>query len=136
MESVKLKLWCHMDNRIIARRLLEYAHGLEEREDNIYRVRAYRVAAQTILALERPLAAIVAAEGRKGLEALPGIGRHLSYTLNCLVTTGEFRTLDNEGKETDDDGFPTNHPGTAPQYTGQPALPFEAGLSDAGAHGS
>jgi DNA polymerase/3'-5' exonuclease PolX len=124
-----------MDNRAIARKLLDYAHVLEKRETSLYRVRAYRRAAETILALERPLAEMAAADGRKGLETLPGIGRHLSYTLDRLVTTGEFRTLDKHGRMIDADELLTNHPGMGPQFTGQPALPFNAALSDAGAPG-
>src|SRR5215831_20182343 len=88
----------HMDNRTIAQKLLDYADYLEGREANLYRVRAYRRAADTLFSLERSLEEIVSSEGRRGLEALPGIGRHLSYTLDGLVTRGEFRTLDsNDG---------------------------------------
>jgi DNA polymerase (family 10) len=67
-----------MDNRTIAQRLREYANYLESQEMNVYRVRAYRKAAETVLSLDRPVAEIVEAEGREGLEELPGIGAHLS----------------------------------------------------------
>jgi DNA polymerase (family 10) len=83
-----------MDNRTIAQRLTEYARSLDGREPNLYRVRAYRRAAETVLTLDRPVEDIVTAEGRAGLEALPGIGSHLSYTIDGLVRTGEFRTID------------------------------------------
>jgi DNA polymerase (family 10) len=86
-----------MDNRAIAQRLLEYARFLDARADNLYRVRAYRRAADTVLTLDRPVEDIVTATGRKGLEELPGIGVHLSYTIDGLVRTGEFRTMDREG---------------------------------------
>lgn len=82
-----------MDNRDIARRLLDYANYLEGRETNVYRVRAYRKAADTVLRLERPVEEIVLQQGRDGLEALPGIGSHLSFTLESLVRTGDFCTL-------------------------------------------
>lgn len=82
-----------MDNTAIARKLLDFAHYLESRGKNLYRVQAYRRAAETILALERPVEEIVACEGRKGLEILPGIGRYLAFTIANLVQTGVVQTL-------------------------------------------
>ena len=90
-----------MDNRTIANRLIDYAHHLEAREASLYRIKAYRRAAETILRLERPAADIVAERGRKGLKELPGIGAHLSYTIDSLARTGQFRTLDGEGANVD-----------------------------------
>src|SRR5437588_12714932 len=90
-----------MDNREVAKKLLDYAQFLEAREANLYRVKAYRRAAETVLALPQPLADLIAAEGRAGLEALPGIGPRLSYTLDELIRTGEFRTLNAEGGQVD-----------------------------------
>jgi len=82
-----------VDNRTVAQRLLEYANHLDARKENLYRRRAYRSAAEAVLRLDRPVAHIVEQQGRQGLEELPGIGRHLSYTIDGLVRTGEFRTL-------------------------------------------
>ena len=90
-----------MDNATIARKLVEYANYLEGEDANVYRVRAYRRAAETVQTLERPLAEVVAAEGRAGLEALPGVGASLAYTLEGLVRTGEFRTLRPDGGHVD-----------------------------------
>src|SRR5437667_449797 len=67
-----------MDNRIIARRLLDMAHSLEEKHANFYRVKAYRRAAETVLGLDRPVEDIVAGAGRKALKQLPGIGGSMS----------------------------------------------------------
>jgi hypothetical protein len=103
-----------MDNRTIAQKLLNYAGYLEGREANLYRVRAYRRAADTLLTLDRPLADIVTTEGRRGLEALPGIGRHLSYTLDGLITTGEFRTMDGNDGHVDPESLLTSLPGVGP----------------------
>jgi DNA polymerase/3'-5' exonuclease PolX len=83
-----------MDNITIAEWLTDYAHYLQARGGNLFRIRAYRRAAQTILGLDRPVAEVLAREGRKGLTALPGIGSHLSYTIQELVLTGEFRTFE------------------------------------------
>src|SRR5437764_2288918 len=90
-----------MDNRQIAQQLISYAEYLEAREASLYRVRAYRRAAETVQRLDRPLADLVAAEGRAGLEALPGIGSHLSYTLAETVRTGTFSPLNRDDGEFD-----------------------------------
>ena len=42
-----------MDNHTIAAKLTEYANYQEARESSVYRVRAYRLAAQTVLGLDR-----------------------------------------------------------------------------------
>ena len=89
-----------MDNRTIAGQLLEVAHSLEEKHANLYRVRAYRRAAQTILGLDQPLEEMVAGAGRKALKELPGIGASLSAKLETLVRTGEIATLKEEADNT------------------------------------
>jgi DNA polymerase (family 10) len=82
-----------MDNRTIANQLIEMAHLLARRQENLYRVRAYRRAAQVVLGLERPVEEIVAEEGRQGLKHLPGIGPSLAETIETLVRTGEIAML-------------------------------------------
>jgi DNA polymerase/3'-5' exonuclease PolX len=81
-----------MDNQTIAQKLREHAAQLARRQESLYRVRAYRQAVLTVQGLSRPLTELVAEQGRAGLEALPGIGRSLAYTIEGLVRTGEFRT--------------------------------------------
>src|SRR4051812_3801087 len=108
-----------MDNRTIAERLSNYAQYLEAREANLYRVQAYRRAAETMLGLNRPAAEIVVAEGRDGLEQLPGIGSHLSYTIDTLVRTGEFRTLDGQGGQIDSERLFGSLPGIGPRLARQ-----------------
>jgi DNA polymerase (family 10) len=104
-----------MDNLTIARKLNDYATYLEGEEPNVYRVRAYRRAAETVQALDRPVAELVAEQGRAGLEALPGIGASLAYTIEGLVRTGEFRTLRPEGGHMDPERLLTSLPGVGPQ---------------------
>ena len=106
-----------MDNRQIAERLMAYAEYLEAREANLYRVRAYRRAAETVLGLNRPLADLVAAEGRAGLEELPGIGSHLSYTLEEIARTGKFRVLNTEGGTIDAERVLRSLPGVGPRLS-------------------
>ena len=108
-----------MDNLTIARRLREYANYLESQEMNVYRVRAYRRAAETVLGLDRPLVEVVETEGRAGLEALPGIGPHLSFTLEGLVRTGEFRTLGSDGGRVDPERLLLSIPGVGPRLARQ-----------------
>jgi DNA polymerase/3'-5' exonuclease PolX len=79
-----------MDNRAIASRLIRHAHQLEAERANLYRIRAYRRAAATLLTLDRPVQQMVAEQGWPGLEQLPGIGPHLSYTIGELVRTGKW----------------------------------------------
>ncbi|HZU35760.1 MAG TPA: helix-hairpin-helix domain-containing protein [Gemmataceae bacterium] len=92
-----------MDNQTIARWLTDYAHYLETRPESLYRIRAYRRAAQTMLGLSRPVSAILSAEGRAGLARLPGIGSHLAFTIDELVRTGEFRTWEERHQPRDID---------------------------------
>jgi DNA polymerase/3'-5' exonuclease PolX len=82
-----------VDNRAVARRLLDVAHLLEQQHASFYRVRAYRQAAQTILGLDQPIEDIVSHSGRKALKQLPGIGASLSAKIETLVRTGEIATL-------------------------------------------
>ncbi|HXG12930.1 MAG TPA: helix-hairpin-helix domain-containing protein, partial [Gemmataceae bacterium] len=103
-----------MDNQTIAQRLLDYADQLEGRDSNVYRIRAYRRAAQTVLELDRPVAELIAEQGRGGLEALPGIGSHLSYTIEGLVKTGEFRTVNMDDGHIDPEQILTTLPGVGP----------------------
>ena len=74
-----------MDNRTLAKKLTDQAHLLETRRESLFRIMAYRRAAETILGLDEPVENIVSRLGRKGLQALPGIGKHLSYTIESLV---------------------------------------------------
>jgi DNA polymerase/3'-5' exonuclease PolX len=74
-----------VDNRRIARELTRLARYLTDRKASLYRARAYRRAAETVLDLDEPVEAIVACRGRKGLEELPGIGRGISETIESLL---------------------------------------------------
>ncbi len=77
-----------MDNQEIARQLVDYAHFLEGRGDNLYRVRAYRRAAETMLGLPKNIVDLYQEEGPRGLRKLPGIGSHLSESLSGMRLNG------------------------------------------------
>jgi DNA polymerase/3'-5' exonuclease PolX len=85
-----------MENTTIARRLREYARYLAKNHESLYRVKAFRHAAATIEALDRPLYKLYEEKGRKGLEGIPGIGRHIAYTAAELIRTGEFHAYRDE----------------------------------------
>ena len=104
-----------MDNQAIAERLIDYAHHLEARQASLYRVKAYRRAAETVLTLDRPVAEMVAEQGRDALEALPGIGSHLSFTIEGLVRTGEFHTVSGDDARMDIERVFASLPGIGPR---------------------
>ena len=100
-----------MDNRALACHLRAHANHLEEQERALYRVRAYRRAADTIEMYPRSLAKIYEESGRGGLLAIPDVGDHLAYSLEGLLTTGEFRTLRPEGAAREPDRQLNSLPG-------------------------
>jgi DNA polymerase (family 10) len=82
-----------MNNQDIATQLIGLAHELEAKRANLYRVRAYRRAAQVVLGLDRAVEEIVDEAGQAGLEELPGIGASLAETIATLARTGEIANL-------------------------------------------
>jgi Holliday junction resolvasome RuvABC DNA-binding subunit len=80
-------------NPRIARRLEEVAQLLEAQAGNLYRVQAYRRAAETLRRLPQSAAEIVRREGEPGLRRLPGIGESLARSIATLVLTGKLPML-------------------------------------------
>src|SRR3954462_14411260 len=76
-----------MDNLAIARVLAEIGDLLEIKNENPFKIRAYRNAADTIAHLGEPVAALAAAD-RLGL---PGVGKDLAGKIGELVDTGTCR---------------------------------------------
>ena len=74
-----------MDNRTLAQRLTGMAHTLEGKRASLFKIRAYRRAAETVLGLDRPVEELVEHGGHKELAELPGIGPSLSKTIEDLV---------------------------------------------------
>jgi histidinol phosphatase-like PHP family hydrolase len=73
-----------VDNPAIARVLNEIADLLEIKDENPFKIRAYRTAAETIADEAEPVAAL-SAQARL---ALPGIGKDLAAKIGELVQTG------------------------------------------------
>src|SRR6516162_10116822 len=82
-----------LNNQQIAARLDEVAELLEAQGANLFRVRAYRAAAQTLRNLERQAHEILDQEGVEGLTRLPGIGESLGRSIEQLAHTGRLGLL-------------------------------------------
>lgn len=91
-----------LDNAAAARRLDQAADLLEQRGENPFRVRAYRVAAETVRNLPRPASDVLRDGGQRALTELPGIGDRLSVTLAELVLTGHMPRVEGLGDRPED----------------------------------
>ncbi|HVR97197.1 MAG TPA: DNA polymerase/3'-5' exonuclease PolX [Thermoanaerobaculia bacterium] len=81
-----------MNNAEIARVLEEIADILEIKNENVYRIRAYRNAARTVEVQMTPLRRIVEEKG--DLTALPGIGKEMANHIREMVETGTLSFRD------------------------------------------
>jgi len=81
-------------NDEIAAELEKVSDLLEAQHASIYRVRAYRAAAQTVHTLGTSIADLVGDEKADGLESLPGIGKSIAAAIREIVTTGRLRQLE------------------------------------------
>jgi len=81
-------------NQRVADLLREAAGVLAEREDNPFRVRAYRRAADVVVSLSEDVGELARREGARGLVALPGIGVGLAAAIDEIVRTGRWSQLD------------------------------------------
>jgi DNA polymerase (family X) len=73
-----------VDNLVIARVLNEIGHLLEIKNENPFKIRAYRNAAETVAHLGERVAGMTEAERR----GIPGIGKDLAARIGELVETG------------------------------------------------
>jgi DNA polymerase (family X) len=76
-----------IDNRDVASVLERIADLLEFKDENPFKLRSYRVAAETIADMQQPIAEI-AARGAASLQELPGIGKSLSAQIIEIINTG------------------------------------------------
>jgi putative hydrolase len=103
-----------LSNEQTALRLEEVADLLEQQGANVFRVQAYRQAAQTVRGLARPVESVIADEGLAGLRALRGIGESLARTIDHLVHTGRLTLLDQLRGEGGPETVLTTVPGIGP----------------------
>ncbi len=85
-------------NAEIADKFERLADMLELENENPFRIRAYRNAAQLIAGYARPFADMVA-EGAR-LDALPGIGEAIAEKIAIIVATGRLPALAEAAKKT------------------------------------
>jgi DNA polymerase (family X) len=91
-----------LDNREVASVLERIADLLEFKDENPFKLRSYRVAAETIAELQQPIVEI-ASRGAASLQELPGIGKSLSTQILEIIQTGTssfFEALKEEIPET------------------------------------
>ncbi len=77
-----------MNNREIAAIFYRIADLMEFRDDNPFKIRSYRAAAETIEATATPLAEMAAEGGAASLRQLPGVGEAISKKIVEILETG------------------------------------------------
>ncbi len=83
-----------MDNHEIAAVFRRLADLMELGEDNPFKIRAYRAAADTIEDTATPLAEMVEAGGVARLRELPGVGEAISKKIVELLATGAIKAYE------------------------------------------
>lgn len=81
------------ENAQIAAQLREAAALVEAQGGNPFRVGAYRKAADVVAGLGRALRDVYDAQGRAGLEALPGVGPGIASAIAEILLTGRWTQL-------------------------------------------
>ncbi|MEO6724348.1 MAG: hypothetical protein ABIU20_09945 [Blastocatellia bacterium] len=81
-----------MTNQEIADVFRRLANLIELLEDNPFRIRSYRMAAETIEDWPQPLTEIAASGGQTALRELPGVGPGISQKIIDLLATGTFKS--------------------------------------------
>jgi DNA polymerase (family 10) len=79
-----------MNNEAIARRFYRLAALMEVRDDDPFRWRSYRNAAEAIEVWPTPLKEIAEKEGVAGLQEIPGVGKAIAGKVIDLLTKGTF----------------------------------------------
>lgn len=83
-----------MTNQEIAEVFRRLADLMELGEENPFKLRSYRMAADTIEDWPKPLAEIAASGGQEALRQLPGVGEAISKKIVDLLTTGTFKAYE------------------------------------------
>jgi hypothetical protein len=84
----------HAENRAVADRLREAAALLRAQDAGPYRSNAYRAAADAVEQCPRDVRAIYAAEGVKGLDAIPKVGLGIATAMAEMIANGRWSQLD------------------------------------------
>lgn len=102
------------ENAALAGKLRDYADLLDEQEAEVFRARAYRRAAEVVDGLDRPVSAILAEEGREGLEALHRIGPRIAAALSEMCATGRWSQLERVRGQVEPEALFRTIPGIGP----------------------
>jgi Holliday junction resolvasome RuvABC DNA-binding subunit len=81
------------ENAQIAAQLREAAALLQAQEGNPFRIAAYRKAADTVARASRPVRELFDAQGRAGLQTLPGVGPGIASAIAEMLVTGRWAQL-------------------------------------------
>lgn len=81
-----------MTNNEIANLLQDRARTLRREHRNLYRVKAYRHAAEMVMRLNQPVEELLHEKGPIALAEVPGIGKRLAKTIAHYLETGEWPT--------------------------------------------
>jgi hypothetical protein len=103
------------ENARIAARLHEGAGLLEAQGASPYRVHAYRHAADVVARWDRPLRELFDAQGRAGLETLPGVGTGISSAIAEMLITGRWDLLERLRGEAGPQAAPAGEAGALPE---------------------
>jgi hypothetical protein len=104
------------ENIGVAAKFRDFADLLDSQGADGFRARAYRKAADVVSRLERPLAEILAREGRDGLVALPAIGTGLAAAIAEMAATGRWSQLERLRGEMEPEALFRSIPGIGPRY--------------------
>jgi DNA polymerase (family 10) len=78
-----------LDNPAVARVLDDIAGILEFKDENAFKIRSYRMAAETIEAMQDQVAELAARGGAAELQQIQGIGKGISAQIVEIVETGK-----------------------------------------------
>jgi hypothetical protein len=99
----------------IADRLEEAAELLEAQGANRFRVRAYRLAAETVRSLKEEPGEILSRDGFSGLIGLPNIGERLARAIDEMSCTGRWVQLERMRGEAEPEELFQSVPGVGPK---------------------
>lgn len=87
------------DNREVVRVLAAIASLLEFRDDNPFKIRSYRLAAETIEDMHTSLTEMIAGGKVIELQQIPGVGKSISAQIAEILITGTSRYFEQLKKE-------------------------------------
>ncbi len=78
-----------LDNQTVARMLGDIAGILEFKDENAFKIRSYRMAAETIATMQDQVAELAERGGAAELQKIQGIGKGISTQMIEIVETGK-----------------------------------------------